>query len=300
VADPDQPIGRLEILGAAERRRVLYGWNETRRETPETTLPELFEAQVARTPQATALVVEAAELSYAQLNARANQLAHHLIRLGAGPERAVALLLPRSVDMVVAMLAVLKAGAVYVPLAPDQPDSRTELLLRDVAPMVVLSTASGWNGDGLIGGDPAILRLDEPRTRAELRRCSPANPTDRDRRAPLTPSNAAYVIYTSGSTGMPKGVVVEHRSLVNLLFNHRDDFVATAGGGRLRVALTAAFSFDTSLEGPLLMADGHELHVISEAVRLDPRALVDYAAERRIDFLDVTPRTCTSFYRPAC
>ena len=141
----------------------------------------------------------------------------------------------------------------------------------------------------MAGDDRTVLRLDDPRTQAELCRRSAANPTDRNRRAPLTPSNAAYVIYTSGSTGTPKGVVVEHHSSVNLLLNHRNGFVAAAGGGRLRVALTAAFSFDTSLEGPLLMADGHELHVISEAVRLDPRTLVDYVATRRIDFLDVTP-----------
>jgi enterobactin synthetase component F len=155
--------------------------------------------------------------------------------------------------------------------------------------VLVLTTATGHDGHALPGGGPAILRLDDPRTQAELRACSKANPTDRDRRGPLTPTNAAYVIHTSGSTGTPKGVVVEHRSLANLLCNHRDGFVAAAGGGRLRVALTAAFSFDTSLEGPLLMADGHELHVVNETVRHDPRALVDYVAEHRIDFLDVTP-----------
>ena len=291
VADPDRPVGELDILDPAERHRVLYGWNATRRWTPATTLPALFEAQAERTPHLTALVADAAELSYAQLNARANRLAHHLIRRGAGPERAVALVLPRSVDMVVGMLAVLKAGAVYVPVAPDQPDDRIALLLRDIAPVLTLTTTTTTRSGGYAPsrGDPTIVTMDDPRTRAELRRCPPTDPTDRDRRGPLTPSDPAYVIYTSGSTGIPKGVVVEHRSLVNLLFAHRDGFVATAGGGRLRVALTAAFSFDTSLEGPLLMTDGHELHLISETVRLDPQVLVDYVAEHRIDFLDVTP-----------
>ncbi|TML26875.1 MAG: hypothetical protein E6G35_10210 [Actinobacteria bacterium] len=185
VAEPDRPVGEVDILDPAERHRVLYGWNATTREAPATTLPDLFETQVARTPSATALVFEATELSYAQLNARANRLAHHLIGLGAGPERAVALVLPRSVDLVVAMLAVLKAGAVYVPLATDQPAGRIELLLRDVDPVLVLTTADGHGTPG--GG---VLRLDDPRTHAALCRCPTANPTDRDRRAPLTPSSA--------------------------------------------------------------------------------------------------------------
>src|SRR5207245_5359829 len=100
-------------------------------------------------------------------------------------------------------------------------------------------------------GDPTIVTMDDPRTRAALRRCPSTDPTDRDRRGPLTPSNPAYVIYTSGSTGIPKGVVVEHRSLVNLLFAHRDGLLATAGGRRLPAALTPACSFDTSLEATL-------------------------------------------------
>src|SRR5262249_17025499 len=106
---------------------------------------------------------------------------------------------------------------------------------------------------------------------------------------PLRPDSAAYVIYTSGSTGQPKGVVVEHRGLVNLLFNHRNEFVAAAGGPRLRVALSAAFSVDTSLEGLALLADGHELHLIDSDTRIDAEAFVDYVASRHIDFLDLTP-----------
>jgi amino acid adenylation domain-containing protein len=113
--------------------------------------------------------------------------------------------------------------------------------------------------------------------------------TDAERVGVLGAGHAAYVIYTSGSTGTPKGVVVTHRSLANLLFHHRGGFVAAAGGGRLRVGLSAALSFDTSLEGPLLMADGHELHLIEEEVRLDPEAFVGYVVGRRVDFLDLTP-----------
>src|SRR5207237_6629244 len=110
-----------------------------------------------------------------------------------------------------------------------------------------------------------------------------------DRAGPLGPDSSAYVIYTSGSTGRPKGVVVAHRSLVNLVHHHRHDLVAAGGGSRLRAALTAAFSFDTSLEGPVLMADGHELHLIDQGAPMDPRALVDSVAGYRIGFLDLTP-----------
>ncbi|MCA1673404.1 MAG: amino acid adenylation domain-containing protein, partial [Actinobacteria bacterium] len=135
----------------------------------------------------------------------------------------------------------------------------------------------------------ALVVLDDPETRAALGGYPDSNVTDGDRLGLLHPGSSAYVIYTSGSTGRPKGVVVEHHSLVNLLFHHRNGFVAAAGGGRLRVGLTAAFSFDTSLDELLLMVAGHELHLIDDLVRLDPEALVDYVAEKRVDFLDLTP-----------
>ncbi|NJC74317.1 amino acid adenylation domain-containing protein, partial [Planosporangium thailandense] len=154
-------------------------------------------------------------------------------------------------------------------------------LLRDAAAAVAVTT-----GDALdrLPTDVATVVLDAPETRAAL-----AAQPDGDLGGGPAPDGAAYVIYTSGSTGMPKGVLVEHRSLVNLLVNHRGDFLAAAGGGRLRAALTAAFSFDTSLEGLVLLACGHELHVIDGQLRLDPPALVDYIATHRIDFLDLTP-----------
>ncbi|HWO67998.1 MAG TPA: amino acid adenylation domain-containing protein, partial [Umezawaea sp.] len=189
------------------------------------------------------------------MNAWANRVARAFAAAGVGPERPVALVLPRSVEFVVALLAIWKAGGVYLPVDPSLPADRVEFLLRDANPVLVV--------------------------RGELPEddCS-------DDLEPVRPDHAAYVIYTSGSTGKPKGVVVEHRSLANLLVNHREDFVR---GEHLRVALSAVFSFDTSLEGIVLMADGHELHVLDEDVRLDPPALVDYVVRRRIDFLDLTP-----------
>ncbi|MGH3749329.1 MAG: non-ribosomal peptide synthetase, partial [Micromonosporaceae bacterium] len=291
AADAERPIARLPLLGEAERERVLEVWNDTALEVPAVTFPGVFEAQVARTPEATALVCGEVALSFAELNAWANRLARHLVGLGVGPERVVALALPRSTEMVVALLAVLKAGGVYLPVDPGLPADRVGFVLGDAAPVLVVTT-SGGGGRTVAAAAPegvTCLVLDDPETVAAVAERSEADVGDAERVGVLRPDGAAYVIYTSGSTGRPKGVAVEHRALVNLLHNHRGDFVAAAGGGRLRVGLTAVFSFDTSLEGPVLMADGHELHLIGEQVRLDPAALVDYVARHRIDFLDVTP-----------
>ncbi|WP_414640029.1 non-ribosomal peptide synthetase, partial [Amycolatopsis sp.] len=266
AADASRPVGDLPLLTAGEEHRLRTEWNATALDVPETTIIELFESQAQRGPDETALVAGDVALSFAELNAVANRLARHLVTLGAGPERVVALALPRTADAIVAFLAVLKAGAVYLPIDPALPAERKELLLRDAGAHLVLG--------------PAEIAAAEPDHSA-------ADLTDADRIAPLRPDNTAYVIYTSGSTGRPKGVAVPHRNLTNLLFNHRGDFAAP--GRRLRVALTATLSFDTSLEGPLLMADGHELHLIGEDLRLDAHALVDHIAERRIDFLDLTP-----------
>ncbi|AYN38048.1 amino acid adenylation domain-containing protein [Streptomyces dangxiongensis] len=265
---PDRALGSLPLLSEAETRQVVHDWNPAARPVDDTTYPALFERRAARTPGAPALVAGGERLDYAALNARANRLAHHLIALGAGPEQLVALRLPRTADMIVAILATWKSGAGYLPLDPALPEERVRYLLDDARPALVL--------------DEATLRA-VPATAPDT------DPTDADRRAPLHPQNTAYVIYTSGSTGRPKGVAVAHRSAVRLLAAHREGFVADAGGGPLRVALTASFSFDTSLEGVLLMADGHPLHLVDEMTRMDPAALVEYVVEHRVDFLDVTP-----------
>ncbi|TWP54344.1 amino acid adenylation domain-containing protein [Lentzea tibetensis] len=258
--DPRGTLGELPRMSERERRQVLEDWNRTELDVPDVTFPQVFEEQVARTPEATALVFRDTSFSYAELNAAANRLAHLLIRKGVGPERLVALELPRSAELVIAMLAVFKAGGVYLPVDPTLPQDRIEYLISDARPAVVVTH------------DLLTDAADEP---------------DTDPVTAVCPGNSAYVIYTSGSTGKPKGVLVEHRNLVNLLFHHRNDLLKPCR--RLRVALSAAFSFDTSLEGPVLMAAGNELHLIDDKVRLDPAALVGYVARHGIDFLDLTP-----------
>ncbi|MCA1673719.1 MAG: amino acid adenylation domain-containing protein, partial [Actinobacteria bacterium] len=199
----------------------------------------------------------------------------------------VALGLPRSVEIVVAQLAVLKAGGAYVPVDPELPPERIGFMVADARPVLVVSTGAVAGRLPVVAGVDQLV-LDQPDTVAALGGYPDVDPTDGDRARPLSPVNPAYAIYTSGSTGRPKGVVVEHRGLVNLFYDHRAEF-ACAGGLRLRVALTAAFSFDASLDGLLFMVAGHELHLFGDLARVDPEEVIDYVVTRRIDYLEVTP-----------
>ncbi|MFC8436186.1 amino acid adenylation domain-containing protein, partial [Streptomyces sp. NPDC057253] len=287
AADPRTRIGAVEILDAGERGRLLTEWNDTAVEVADISLAELFAAQVARTPEAVALVSQGAEVSYAELEARANRLAQLLVIRGVGPESIVAVCMERGVDMVVALLAVLKAGGVYLPVDPEYPAERIEYMLGDAAPTVLLVSEGSTS---LVPGPAAAstVVVGAAETADE-----PAGLSDTDESgAPewVRPSSAdpAYVIYTSGSTGRPKGVVVQHAGLNNLYNFHRSR-VMPQGPQRMRIALTTSFSFDTSLEGLLWMVAGHEWHVISDDVRRDASAMVEYIAEHRINVLDVTP-----------
>src|SRR5580693_4845648 len=247
AAAPARPLSTLDVLTPAERRELVH-WNDTARVIPEVTLPELFEAQTARTPDAPAVVHVGVTISYAELNARANRLARLLIDRGAGPEDLVAIAMPRSADLIVAVLAVLKAGAAYVPVDPAYPADRIGFLLADTCPVAVLTTVLA--GQGLPAGSPRVA-LDDPGIVAALSRLADGDLVGAERPGQLGSSSPAYVIYTSGSTGRPKGVVIEHRSLVNYL-------EAVAGGypGAVRGALLhSPVSFDlsvTGLFGPLV------------------------------------------------
>ncbi|HKN54680.1 MAG TPA: amino acid adenylation domain-containing protein, partial [Amycolatopsis sp.] len=259
AADPGCRVGDLPMLTDAEERQ-LRQWASTDVDVPDTTVVELLESQVRLRPDETALVCGDVSMTYAELVARVSTLAADLVARGAGPERVVAVMLPRSAESIVAMFAVLKAGAVYLPIDPGLPEERVRFLLEDARPAAVL------DGREWLSGVEPRLPLTTPTSQPQ-------------------PGDAAYVIYTSGSTGTPKGVVVGHAAMVNLVANHR----AVFGRERMRVALTAALSFDASWEQPLMMADGHELHLIDDDTRLDPIALTRYLHERRIDFADVTP-----------
>ncbi|MGH3874561.1 MAG: amino acid adenylation domain-containing protein [Pseudonocardiaceae bacterium] len=292
VADPDRPINRIDILTTHERTRLLVDYNDTAVPVAQTGLPVLFEAQVQATPDAVAVVFGEVTLTYAQLNARANRLAHALIARGVGPEQFVALALPRSPELVISLLAVLKAGAGYLPLDPEYPVARTRFMLHNTRPTLLLTTTE--IEDGLPDAGPtARLVLDDPDTATALENWTDTDPTNADRTIPLTSRHPAYVIYTSGSTGVPKGVLVCHHSVANLFDSHRGSVftrsVVAVGGRRLRVAQTTSFAFDASWDPLLWMFDGHELHVIDEVTRTDPDGLVAYVVGQRIDCVDATP-----------
>jgi amino acid adenylation domain-containing protein len=212
VKDPDSRLSTLPILTESERRQLLVEWNQTQKGYPQKCIHELFEEQVERTPEAVAVVHEERELSYGKLNARANQLAHYLRELGVKPDGRVAICMERGLEMVVGLLAVLKAGGAYVPLDPAYPAERLNYMLEDSAPSVLL-TQGRLKGmfTGLSKGLAVIDLADSP----EWANQPESNPGRAS--VGLTPEHLAYVIYTSGSTGMPKGVMNEHRGVVNRL-----------------------------------------------------------------------------------
>jgi amino acid adenylation domain-containing protein len=233
-----QRVDRIELLSGAERHRVLQEWNATDAEYPAgSCVHERFQAQVERTPGAVAVVSGEERLTYAQLNARANRLAHHLRGLGVGPDARVALCVERGPAMVVGLLAILKAGGAYVPLDPGSPRERLEHMLRDSAPLTVLTQAR--IRDRVDGAGVPVLSLDEDAGRWAAE--SEGNPE----RGELGPEHLAYIIYTSGSTGVPKGVMVEHRNVC-----HQVAAVQSAYGltERDRCLQFASVTFDASVE----------------------------------------------------
>ncbi|MFE1219950.1 amino acid adenylation domain-containing protein [Streptomyces sp. NPDC058759] len=203
---PDQPMSTIDVLTDDERRRLLVTPADTAMPLAPATLPQLFEEQVGRSPDATAVIDESAELSYEELDDRANRLAHELVRHGAGPERVVAVTLPRSVDLVVALLAIAKTGAAYLPLDLSHPAARTDYMLRDAAPVCAVTRP----GDTL-GGHEQLTTV----TVAGLAHTKGRTPPP-DRTA-LRPEHPAYLLYTSGTTGTPKGVLNTHSAIVNRL-----------------------------------------------------------------------------------
>ncbi|TDB89385.1 amino acid adenylation domain-containing protein, partial [Actinomadura sp. KC216] len=292
---PETPCRRLDLLLPDEHDRLRRDREQTTHPVPEETVAELLAARAAERPDELALVsLPDVRLTYGELDAEINRLARLLLAHGAGPERIVALALPRSAQMVVALFAVLRTGAAYLPLELDYPADRLDVMLDDAAPTCLVShrdIAAGLTHSG------TTLALDDPgvaRTLAGLPGTG-LTPDELPGFAPGTPGrldHPAYVIYTSGSTGRPKGVVTPYRGLTNMQFNHRAnifDPVVESAGRRLRIAHTVSFSFDMSWEELLWLIEGHEVHVCDEDLRRDAEALTAYLAEHRVDVINVTP-----------
>ena len=249
------------------------------------TLPELFEARAASTPDATAVVHAEAAISYGELNAAANRLARLLAGLGAGPEQVVGLCLDRGVEMVTGIVAVWKAGAAYMPLDPGYPAGRLAFMLAESeAALVVSRRQVGVAGE--LGADRVVC-LDDPRTAALLAWLGPADLGDDGRAGSLRPDHPAYVMYTSGSTGAPKGVQVSHASVVNLVAGLGP--VLGAGPG-LRMLQFASFSFDASvLDVAVVLASGGTLVVATPVQRAEPGLLAELIAGAGVAAASVVP-----------
>ncbi|MGW6055208.1 amino acid adenylation domain-containing protein [Streptomyces sp. NPDC055189] len=288
-ADPGRSVDGLDILTPDERHTLLTEWNGTPGTPPEGTLPDLFQTQAHRTPDAPALTYEGKHCGYAELNERANRLAHHLIGQGIGPESFVALALPRTDELVVAVLAVLKAGAAYVPVDPHYPAERLAYMVQDARPACVLTT--GEHAAHLPGDAPRIA-LDDPATAARVAAAPATDPTDADRTAPLDPAHPAYVIYTSGSTGRPKGVVIPHHNVLRLM-SETDQWFGFTGDDVWTLFHSSAFDFSVwELWGPLLY--GGRLVVVPYTVSRSPEEFLGLLADERVTVLNQTP---SAFYQ---
>ncbi len=262
-------------------------------ESAASTLPELFERQVRLTPENVAVSCAGRSVTYRELNARANRLAHLLIARGAGPERLVALLLPRSIELVVAVLAVLKTGAGYLPIDPGYPRARITFMVDDAKPACAIMAADQDRGDGLpLPAAAARIVLGDPDTARLLDEQPDRDPRDSARTHPLRPMNTAYVIYTSGSTGRPKGVLVPHHNVLRLLAETEHWFGFCAEDVW---SLCHSYAFDFSvweLWGAL--AYGGRLVVVPLQVNRTPRELLRLLVAERVTVLNQTP---SAFYQ---
>ncbi|WP_217917240.1 MULTISPECIES: amino acid adenylation domain-containing protein [unclassified Myxococcus] len=278
VDAPGMSIARLPLLTEEEWRQVVGDWNQTEHALPSRCLHELVEEQAARTPHAVAVTCEGHQLTYAELDAHANQLAHHLRQLGLAPEGRVAICLERSVEMVTAMLAVLKAGGAYVPLDPEYPTERLAQLFADCEAHVVLTQQSLADRVKMGAARRVFVDTDWPVIAGCPRQAPPPV---------VTPDHLAYLIYTSGSTGTPKAVMLSHRGIVNNLAWRQRTWPLSAED---RVLQNHSFSFDPSVWAtfwPLLV--GARAVLTPSGQHYDSKALVGLLREQGITVYGAVP-----------
>ncbi|MGW1957800.1 amino acid adenylation domain-containing protein [Streptomyces sp. NPDC001920] len=271
------PVGALPGLGPVPSRGE-------RTDIGTDTVVDRFDRAADRAPERVALVADGSTMTFAGLRDRSRAVAGVLARRGIGPETTVGLAVPRSLDSIVALFAVLRAGAAYVPLELDHPDERIAAIVEDSRPDVILTVSAVSPRLAALPGD--LIELDRPLPEAEP--FVTFTPDDPDRLR-----HPAYTIYTSGSTGKPKGVVTEYAGLTNMLVNHQrrifEPVLAEHGHRIFRIAHTVSFAFDMSWEELLWLADGHEVHICDEELRRDAPRLVEYCLQHGIDVVNVTP-----------
>ncbi len=277
VADPQLPIEEIPLLSATELQRQLKTWNETAAEYPrEVSIQSLFEGQVAHAPGAIALVCDEVQITYGELNERANRLAYLLLRHGIRSETAVGISLPRSVQMVVSILAVLKAGGVYVPLDAEYPVDRLSFMCRDAGLQVVLTSR---NQCARLPSE-GITKLCVEELSEELLRQPSGNPS-----VAVSGEHLAYIVYTSGSTGIPKGICIPHRGVTRLLFN--TNYISLSPSDTLAQLSNSSFDALTfELWGALL--HGARLVILSKDVALSVTEVISALREHKVSAMFLT------------
>jgi nonribosomal peptide synthetase DhbF len=282
---------RSFIMSANDLNQPLVEeWKRLGQETPEATLSELFEAQVRRTPDKVAVICMAESLSYRELNDKANRLAHLLISEGIGPEDVVALAVPRSLEMIVALLGIVKAGAAYLPIEPDYPAERIAFMLEDAAPACMITIGA------IVARLPKSvtrrLLLDQSELVQALEKSPSTNPGEQERIRSLRSPNPAYVIYTSGSTGRPKGVVVTHENVVRL-FSATQHWFQFGADDIWTLFHSYAFDFSVwEIWGPLL--HGGRLVVVPYLISRSPGEFLQFLVKNEVTVLNQTP---SAFYQ---
>lgn len=283
--EPLKSLADLNVLGAAERQLLLVNFNNTKKDFPAgQCIHELFAAQAEKNPNRVAVVFEDEPLTFAELNARANQLANRLQGLGVGPDVPVGLCFERSLDLIVGLLGILKAGGAYVPLDPGLPKSRLGMMLADVGAHVMVTRRE--LAEGLQDSVDYVVAVDEP----SLGKGNDENHdhlTTRNPQSAVTDQNLAYIIFTSGSTGRPKGVAIEHRQLVNYVDAVCEQLQLPEASTFATVSTIAADLGNTVLFPSLLR--GGTLHLISEERATNPDALAEYCLRHPIDCLKIVP-----------
>jgi amino acid adenylation domain-containing protein len=286
VSDPACNLSALPILTAAEQRQ-LASWSQSPMiEREETTLHRMFEKQAALHPDRPAIIAEDQNLSFAELNERANQLAHYLRAEGVEPDARVALLVDRSSVSIISVLAILKAGGAYVPIDPNYPSERIAFILNNANAKLLLAGRAKIDASRAQG--VKIIDLDRAAPALKLRRT--VNPT-----VDVCGSNLAYVIYTSGTTGRPKGVMIQHRSVVNL-FHALERAIYSSETEPMRVGVNASLTFDASVKQIIQLFAGRTLCLIPEEIRTDREELTAYLNRHQVDCIDCTPALAKHFW----
>lgn len=279
VANPQQPISQLPLITEVEQHQLLVEWNNTHVDYPQDLcIHQLFEQQVERNPDTVAVVFENQQLTYGELNCRANQLAHYLQSLGVGADVLVGICVERSLEMLVGLLGILKAGGAYVPLDPEYPQERLSFMLADTQAKVLLTQQP--LAEKLGKHEIPVIYLDSDWEKiAQLDEKNLENTT--------TPKNLIYVIFTSGSTGRTKGVAIEHRQLLNYLDGIQERLFQEPGD-RFALASTFAADLGNTVIFPCLSSGGC-LHILSQERISDSNAFLEYCQQNPFDYLKIVP-----------